>query len=117
VRGGNGTGVLWRGRTRVINSYQISNAIPTLKWDKIEDATTHEVFRVMLGCLGRMRWAYPTIPVGDSAWGGAQPPERWEVDREFLTYYFPELDRREVLWRNGQLDRSIDRPQPEEATK
>ena len=101
----------------VINSYQISNAIPTLKWDKLEGATTHEVFRAMLGFHGRMRWAYPTIPTGDSAWGGAQPPERWELDREFLTYYFPELDRREVLWRNGQLNTSIDWPQTGEATK
>ena len=100
----------------VINSYRISNAIPTLKWDKLEGATTRDIFRAMLGFHGRMRWAYPTVPIGDTAWGGSRPSERAALDAEFLTHYFPELDRREVLWRYGQLDRSIDWPVAPEST-
>lgn len=104
IRGVNDPYMRW-----VINSYRISNAIPTLKWDKMESASTRDIFRAMLGFHGRFRWAYPTVPVDDNAWGG-QPPERAALDAEFFTWYFPELDRREVLWRYGQLDTSIHWP-------
>jgi len=93
----------------VINSYRISNAIPTLKWDKMEDAATHDIFRAMLGFHGRFRWAYPTVPADDTSWREASEG-RPALDREFLTYYFPELDRRQALWRAGELDTSIHWP-------
>ncbi len=94
----------------VINSNHISNAIPTLKWDKIEDAGLHDIFRAMLSFHGRFRWAYPTVPADQTSWQGESPEGRAAIDREFLEYYFPELDRQEALWRAGLLDTGISWP-------
>ena len=94
----------------IINSYRISNAIPTLKWDKMQNATTHDIFRAMLGFHGRFRWAYPTVPGDDRSWRDEAAQGRPALDREFITFYFPELDRREKLWREGKLDTDIHWP-------
>ncbi len=94
----------------IINSNRISNAIPTLKWDKIQDAETHDIFRAMLGFHGRFRWAYPTVPADQTSWLGEAPEGRAALDRAFLEYYFPELDRQEKLWRAGKLDTAIHWP-------
>lgn len=94
----------------VIGAYRISNAIPTLKWDKMADATTHDIFRAMLGLHGSFRWAYPVAGPGVAIWGGDPPAERVELDREHLEYLYPELDRREALWRAGELDTSVQWP-------
>jgi len=91
----------------VVNSYRISNAIPTLKWDKMRNARLHDIFRAMLGLHGRFRWAYPTVPRKE---GAKVPPERAALDREFMEFYFPELNRREALWRQGKLDTEIHFP-------
>lgn len=91
----------------MVGSYRISNAIPTLKWDKLEGASTREVLQAMLGLQGRARWAYPVSGPEAASWGANPPPERVALDREFLEYYFPELDRRTAQWRAGQLDESI----------
>lgn len=94
----------------IINSHRISNAIPTLKWDKMQDAQTHDIFRVMLAFHGRFRWAYPTVPTNETSWRGAPPPDRAALDRVFMEFYFPELDRQAALWREGKLDTSIHWP-------
>ncbi len=93
----------------VIGSYRISNAIPTLKWDKMEDAAIHDIFRAMLSLQGRFRWAYPTVPTDEPSWRGSSP-ERAAWDKEFMEFYFPELDRQEALWREGRLDMRIQWP-------
>jgi len=94
----------------IINSHRISNAIPTLKWDKMEDARQHDIFRAMLSFHGRFRWAYPTVPADDQSWRDPAAEGRAGLDREFLTYYLPELDRQEALWREGKLDTAIHWP-------
>lgn len=94
----------------VINSHRISNAIPTLKWDKMQEASLHDIFRAMLAFHGRFRWAYPTVPADDHSWRDPQAQDRAAIDREFLTFYFPELDRQAQLWREGKLDTAIHWP-------
>jgi hypothetical protein len=91
----------------VIGSYRISNVIPTLKWDKMQNAETHDIFRAMFGLHGRFRWAYPTVPADQTSWHGTPPPDRAALDKEFLDFYFPELGRQEALWREGKLDMEI----------
>lgn len=102
----------------VVGTYKISNAIATLKGDKMladgaeepapppgarwtpEEsraawAKVHYPLRgqleVMLRLNGRCRWAYPAWPLGRS-------------DREdYLGFYFPELDRMQAEWeKTGQ---------------
>jgi hypothetical protein len=94
----------------IINSYRISNAIPTLKWDKIQDAPLHDIFRAMLALHGRFRWAYPTVPANETSWRGTPPPDRAALDKEMMEFYFPELDRQQALWREGKLDAEIHWP-------
>jgi hypothetical protein len=101
----------------IINSYRISNAIPTLKWDKMQGAETHDIFRAMLSFHGRFRWAYPTVPPKETTWRGTPPPDRAALDREFLDFYFPELDRQQALWREGKLDMDIHWPVAVEPTE
>jgi len=94
----------------VINSHRISNAIPTLKWDKMQDAKTHDIFRGMLAFHGRFRWAYPTLPNNPSNWRGDLLARRRRLDREFVEFYFPELTRQEKLWRQSRLDTAVNWP-------
>ncbi len=94
----------------IVNSYCISNAIPTLKWDKIRDAKTHDIFRAMLAFHGRFRWAYPTLFASAISQMGTPLSARAALDREFVDFYFPELDRRQALWRAGKLDTRIHWP-------
>ena len=94
----------------IINSCRISNAIPTLKWDKMQDASTRDIFDAMLSFHGRFRWAYPTIPAQETSWRGGPPSGRAALDQEFVDFYFPELDRREKLWCAGRLDTAIHWP-------
>jgi len=100
----------------IIASYRISNAIPTLKWDKMQDAPVvgppplHDIFRAMLAFHGRFRWAYPTVPTNETSWRGIPPPDRAALDKEMMEFYFPELDRQAALWREGKLDTEIHWP-------
>lgn len=74
----------------VVGTYNISNAIATLKGDKMEGASEREQLQAMLDLNGRARWPYP----GTNA----------ERDELFTTWYFPTLDRMQEQWRaqNGE---------------
>ncbi len=69
----------------VVGAFNISNAIATLKGDRMEGADERQQLQVMLDLNGRARWPYP----------GTNP----ERDALFTDWYFPTLDVMEAAWR------------------
>lgn len=69
----------------VVSTFNISNSIPTLKGDRMENADLKQQTRAMLDLHGRARWPYPG--------------HREEVDELFTEWYFPTLDQMEAEWR------------------
>ncbi len=69
----------------VVGTFNISNAIATLKGDRMEGADERQQLQVMLDLNGRARWPYPGINA--------------ERDALFTNWYFPTLDEMEAAWR------------------
>ncbi len=72
----------------VVGTYNISNAIATLKGDRMQGAGEKRQLQIMLDLNGRARWGYPGTNL--------------ERDILFTEWYFPVLDRMEARWRAEQ---------------
>lgn len=77
----------------VIGTQHVSNAIATLKGDKMvaapgseEKVSLHDQLAVLLKLNGRCRWAYPSFPYRPA-----------DLD-DYLGFYFQELDRQQAEW-------------------